>query len=370
MKKFLAVRRGIHRQLGVGVSLVFCALIAWLCGCATQPTDELIAQLLRDDGALLAEERPLPSSPEPTPAAGAPPAAAAAEAPPAVREAAAEERVATPADTGEEGRVTVQPETILQINVEEDPSLTGRYVVNDFSAIDFGYVGLVLLHEMTPEQAAAKIKSVLESRYMRRATVTVRISKASYDRVAVWGEVSRGGLIKIGPGTTISMADAILRAGGLKVGASSARVKVVRKGLLSPFQIADEGETYVFSEGGRPRVPDVSLSNNDIAFVYSFAAGPSGERKILLLGEVATPGVVRFSGDEPCTLLYLLFKIGGLPRFAKSDAIRIVRRDRSGVETEIRANADILLKEGRPEDDVPLENGDKVIVPARTISFF
>ena len=269
--------------------------------------------------------------------------------------------------------MTIQPDTVLQITVEEDPSLSGRYVANEFCAIDFGYAGLVLLHEMTTDEATAKIKSILESRYMRKATVTVRISKASYDRVAVWGQVGHAGLVKIGPGSSVPLSDAILRSGGLKVGPNVARVKIIRNGLLDPFLDMADGEYYPFvSESGQPKVPDVRLGNNDIAFVFS-SSSPSaamGDKKILLLGEVATPGVIRFSGDEPCTLMYMLFKIGGLPRFAKTDAIRIVRRDESGVETEIRANAAVLLKEGRPEDDVPLEDGDKVIVPARTISFF
>jgi hypothetical protein len=64
------------------------------------------------------------------------------------------------------GDVLVQPDSIVSITVKEDPSLDGHYRVNDFGAIDFGFVGLVILNSMTAEQAEAQIKSLLESRYL------------------------------------------------------------------------------------------------------------------------------------------------------------------------------------------------------------
>jgi len=117
-------------------------------------------------------------------------------------------------------------------------------------------------------------------------------------------------------------------------------------------------------------VPNVQLQNNDLVFVYSGDAQPEGDKKIIVLGEVGRPGPVQFASGEPCSLMYLLFKIGGLPRFAKAEAVKIVRRDKSGIESEIQANAEVLLKYGRPEDDVVLENGDTVIVPYRGFSLF
>ena len=141
--------------------------------------------------------------------------------------------------------------------------------------------------------------------------------------------------------------------------------------MQSPFQAAADGEVYsLVSEDGKPEIPKVYVQNSDLIYVFAFEPRALGEKKILLLGEVKAPGIVNFNNDEPCTLMYLLFKVGGLPRFAKADAVRIVRRSKAGVETEIQANADVLLSKGNPEDDVPLEDGDKIIVPARTLSFF
>ena len=364
-------------------------------GCASsRRTDELIAQILQEEaaangaaastaatGPATAPAESAPSSPAATTGTRIPGSPVAPSTPKAasVPPPAAPAEPVTPASINdsqpsEGGPVTVQPDSVLQITVEEDPSLTGRYAVNDFSAIDFGYVGLVTLHDMTVEQVAAKIRSVLESRYLRKATVKVGMAKASYDKIEISGEVMRPGTMKIGPGSSITLREALLRAGGLRPQATSARVKIVREGMLSPFKISDKGETMALvDDRGRPNIPQVFLQNNDLIHVFSYegkAIGPMGEKYILLLGEVKSPGVIRFSSEEPCTLMYLLFKIGGLPAFAKGDAIRIVRRDKNGVETEILGNADVLMKEGRTEDDVALENGDKIIVPARHLSIF
>jgi len=278
--------------------------------------------------------------------------------------------------------VTIQPDTVLWVTVEEDPSLNGKYLVNEYSAIDFGFVGLVLLNDMTVEMAEAKLRHILESRYLRKATVNVRIAKASYDRIGVSGLVMTPGLLKIGPGSGISLNDALRRAGGLRPEAALPRVKIIRNGLLSPFGPIAQGDVYpLLSDDGRPTIPSLLLSNNDLVYVFAQQATPTGgggggvvtglgEKKILLLGEVTHQGVVTFAENEPCTLLYLLFKIGGLPRFSKADAIRIVRRDKDGHETEILANAERLMRDGDPSQDVVLQNNDRIIVPARRINFF
>jgi protein involved in polysaccharide export with SLBB domain len=275
--------------------------------------------------------------------------------------------------------VTIQPDTVLWVTVEEDPSLNGKYLVNEYSAIDFGFVGLVLMNDMTVEMAEAKLRHILESRYLRKASVSVRIAKASYDRIGVSGLVMTPGLLKIGPGSGISLNDALRRAGGLRPEAALPRVKIIRNGLLSPFGPIAQGEVYpLLSDDGRPTIPTLSLSNNDLVYVFAQQATPTagggvtglGEKKIMLLGEVSRQGVVSFADNEPCTLLYLLFKIGGLPRFAKADAIRIVRRDKDGRETKILANAERLMRDGDPTQDVVLQHNDRIIVPARRINFF
>jgi protein involved in polysaccharide export with SLBB domain len=278
---------------------------------------------------------------------------------------------------------TIQPDSVLWISVSEDPSLNGKYMVNDASAIDFGYVGLVFLPDMSIEQAEAEVKRVLEGRYLKNATVSVKLAKASYDRVGVQGSVEMPGDIKIGPGATISLSDALRRAGGIRGNRENCRVKIVRGGLKTPFGPAAEGEvSSLVTQDGQLKVPDVFLRNDDLIYLFTPAsdtaqgvpgnagsAGAGGKR-VVLLGEVPRRGVIEFAENEPCTLMYLLFKIGGLPRFAKADQITVVRRNKDGTEKSFLVDGDKLMNNGKPEDDVVLETGDRIVVPARKISFF
>jgi polysaccharide biosynthesis/export protein len=346
----------------------FASLIAILAaallvnGCASSNRDVMLSELLKD---LEAKE-----SVSKAPSAAGPdaPDAPVSKLPPAPSARSAGE----PASRSED--ITIQPDSLLQISVAEDPGLDGSYHVNDIGAVELGYVGPVILFNKTEREAEKKIREVLKSRDFRNATVKVRILRASYDSVAVSGAVTKPGLIRIGSGDTISLNDALLRAGGLRPSATGAKVRIVRGGLLSAVASSLEGEEYsLVSDDGKPTVPDVTLRNNDVIFVFSSATRVGvevGEKEILVLGEVSKPGVYRFTQSEPCTIMHLIFKMGGLPPYANKKAIKIIRRGEEGKEKETKVNVDKILENGKPEDDIPLENGDRIIVPARRLSLF
>jgi protein involved in polysaccharide export with SLBB domain len=204
--------------------------------------------------------------------------------------------------------------------------------------------------------------------------VDVDIIRASYDKVRVRGAVNNPGVVKIGAGDSISLNDLLLRAGGMKATARGAKVKVVRKGMTTAVAPSLEGREYTMvTEEGHPEVPDVELHNNDDVYVFSSRAEPSvdvGEKRITVLGQVKRQGIYRFSGGEPCTMMHLVFKMGGLPRYADATEIKLIREEEDGFETEMEVNVKEILKEGDPDKDIPLENGDRVVVPARRIHLF
>ncbi|MBN2301039.1 MAG: SLBB domain-containing protein, partial [Lentisphaerae bacterium] len=206
------------------------------------------------------------------------------------------------------------------------------------------------------------------------ATVSVRIVRASYDKVQVSGAVNRPGLIRIGAGDKISLNDALLRAGGLRPSAQGAKVRIVKDGLLSAVALSLQGEEYsLVTDEGLPIVPDVSLDNNDVAFVFASqrqAPDVVGEKEVTVLGEVRKSGIYRFSGSEACTMMHLMFKMGGLPPYANKKVVEIHRQDENGVESVLKINVEDLLETGNPAQDVPLENGDRIVVRRRKIHLF
>ena len=327
--------------------------------CATTPeidVNELIKQLNTQQETT---EEPVPTGPD-SPASELPPA------PKKTEEAAMA------------GELTIQPDSVVQVTVREDSALDGSYSVNNISAIQLGYVGPVFLGNMTEKQAAKKIRDVLENRFFNKATVNVRILRPAYDKVAVYGQVANGGVIKIGSGDRISLNDALLRAGNFTASVKGVRVRIVRGGLLSAVAPSVDGEIYdLLDENGNPKVPEIYLWNNDVAYVYTATAGTDkktpvveGDKKILVLGEVKRQGIYTFAGSAPCTVMYLIFKMGGLPAYANSEAIRIIRPVEGGSEKEIIVDATKILKDGDPEKDVTLEDGDRVIVPEKKLSLF
>jgi protein involved in polysaccharide export with SLBB domain len=275
------------------------------------------------------------------------------------------------------GLMTIQPDSVVQVHVNEDPGLDGAYEVNELSAIELSYVGPVFLSDMTEDAAATKIKSVLEKRYFNKATVSVRIIRASYDKVAVSGMVSAPGIVKIGSGDRISLNDALLHSGRITASLKGARIRIMRSGMTRVLAPNEEGEIYKFTdEEGQPYMPEVWLWNNDLAVVYN-ERGPrdeavveDGTRDILVLGEVREQGVYRFQGAEPCTLMHLVFKIGGLPDFANKKDIRVMRQFDDGTEEEFQVDITELMATGDPDLDFALENGDRIVIPARRASLF
>lgn len=278
-------------------------------------------------------------------------------------------------------QATIQPDSILRVSVAEDSGLNGAYPVNDLGAISLGYVGPVILFNMTEREAKQKIQDILLKRNkFNSATVELKIHRSSYDQCRVIGLVGRPGVIKLGAGDFVTLNNALVRAGGVKGSADRVRVRVVREGMKSPLLNSLPGEVYSFVDGdGRIRVPHVTLRNNDVAIVYSYApprkknnrvVSKGAGRWVLVLGEVNQEGFYRFTGEERFSMMNLYFKMGGLPQFANDKAVEVIRRDDEGFEERFKVNVKEILSEGDPEKDFVLSPGDRIIVKEKRISLF
>ena len=245
----------------------------------------------------------------------------------------------------------------------------------DGHSVKEGPLALVIeeVSPVTQFDTPSTVSVVLENTAARPLEVELRLD----DLVDEWravGESTRH--IRIGAGDTISLNDALLRAGGIIPSPSGSKVRIVKGGLLSAVVLAIEGEVFsLVDEDGKPHVPEVALRNNDFVYVFAsrakaIATGTVGVKEITVLGEVKRQGVFRFAAGEPCTIMHLMFKMGALPPYANRKAIKILRRTEGGIDKEIKVNIEEILDDGDPDDDVPLENGDRVVVPARRLHLF
>jgi len=69
-------------------------------------------------------------------------------------------------------------------------------------------------------------------------------------------------------------------------------------------------------------------------------------------------------------MMHLIFKMNGFPTYADTKEIKIIRRRSDGDEEEMVIDASRILDEGDPDEDVNLQNGDRIVVPARRMSLF
>jgi polysaccharide export outer membrane protein len=97
-------------------------------------------------------------------------------------------------------------------------------------------------------------------------------------------------------------------------------------------------------------------------------AGVSGG-VVYLLGNIGRPGPLLLPGNEVFTLTKAIVAAGGLTTFGNGGKVRIVRYDSNGKKYETRVNVDNIMKQGLFEKDVPLQNGDWIIVPEKWINF-
>jgi polysaccharide biosynthesis/export protein len=128
----------------------------------------------------------------------------------------------------------LQPADQVSFRIVEDrdpPSAPEKLLqVSDSSDIDVPYIGTVNVAKLTCQQAAAKIKHLLEKDYYYRATVILGLASAGKNigRVYIWGEVKTQGALPLPANETLTVGKAILAAGGFGDFAKTTKVKLIR----------------------------------------------------------------------------------------------------------------------------------------------
>jgi len=92
--------------------------------------------------------------------------------------------------------------------------------------------------------------------------------------------------------------------------------------------------------------------------------------KVYLVGPVRTPGPQEIPSDEILTLSKAILRAGGFSDFADQKNVKVTRKSNTDAEDQkfVVNVADVLAK-GKTESDLPLEPGDLIYVPERSIRF-
>lgn len=242
----------------------------------------------------------------------------------------------------------IGPRDVLDIRVLQDPSLNTRTIVGDDGKVTFPLVGKIDVSGLTQGQAEARIKSMLQGKYLTIADVSVQIAEVGNKAISVIGAVGRPG--RVGATGSITLMQAIIQAGGLSTGYGRV-LYVLRTGANGlAEQIAIDLEDLLIN--GNPDV-NIPLFPNDVVNVPADVP-----LNIYVLGEVMKPGRVQFRRSQNPTLLQALADAGGLTDRASREVQ--VKRTVDGKESIIRKNYKRILTGQDP--DIPLQDNDTIYV--------
>jgi polysaccharide export outer membrane protein len=85
-------------------------------------------------------------------------------------------------------------------------------------------------------------------------------------------------------------------------------------------------------------------------------------RRVVILGQVKSPGTFEIPPDETLTVLQLIARAGGFTDVAASDRITVARNE-DHQQRKIMVNVAAIIKSGDSTKDIQLKPGDVVSVP-------
>ena len=234
---------------------------------------------------------------------------------------------------------TIGVRDILEINLFNQPNLSGRYTVETDGAFSFPLIGRVLAAGRSVEQLEEALRTKLLNGYFRNPRVTVAVAEYRSQRVFVVGEIRSPGAYPLAAETSLIE---ILALAGLTSEASGVAV-VVRAGGRPPVdgaagrppaEDADIIRVNLQDLEGGDLSRNVPLRDGDTVFV------PRAE-VVYVFGEVHDPG--SYPIQEGMTVLQALSLAGGSTEFAALNRLTVMRIV-DGEQVEIRVQLDDLVQ--------------------------
>ena len=231
----------------------------------------------------------------------------------------------------------VGPRDRIDIQVLEDPTISGTYSINDDGVVALKVIGRVQVAGLTSTQIEAKLRALLEADILTKATVSVQVTEFSSKPISVVGAVVRPG--RIGASGNTTLIQAITQAGGLAAGHGKQLyvLRTARNGLSEQVAIDIDG----LMVEGRPEL-NIPLSPNDLVNVPI-----DTPITIYVMGEVMRPGKIEFKSSQQPTLLQAIAAAGGPTDRAKSSVV--IKRMMGGREQTIKIDYRRILKGAQPD---------------------
>ena len=159
----------------------------------------------------------------------------------------------------------------------------------------------------------------------------------------------------------LDVIKAVTRFGGLGEHADWSSARIMRKRPSGEYSLIPLDLSRLFSAADMSM--NLPLQRGDIFFVPSIRNLVRAQ--VYLLGEVSRPGAVSLSPGPSATVARLILAQGGTTQYANSSRVQVQRTAPDGTKRAMVVDVGRILKQGLFEEDVPLQDGDVVIVPEK-----
>jgi polysaccharide export outer membrane protein len=236
---------------------------------------------------------------------------------------------------------------LLDIRIEPGQEFSRQAAVRPDGNITLPIGGIFEASGLGKDPLQDDIQSRL-SEYLPQAKVTVAVIPYDPRKVAAAGEIVNPGLYE--PGATCSSL--LARAGGFRPEADRKRVSIYRN-------VRGTAEKIVFDAAAFAKSPnpaqDPVLQPGDVIEV------PAVMSFIYVSGEVKNQG--RYEFRPGMKTLQGIYQAGGFTDQARMEQVRVIREEQ-GKKMVQEINLKELLDK-HPELDLPLKEGDLILVPKR-----
>jgi len=269
---------------------------------------------------------------------------------------------------------TLGPSDIISITIFNVPEQNGDFPVLPDGTINLPLIGPVYVEGLTLQQASEELSRRYAS-ILRKPLITVGLRQSRPIRVAIAGEVSRPGAYRL-DGGVLTVTDAIELAGGITQAADIRQVQLRRSrprgvgvdqqitiNLWELLQQGDLRQDLRLQDGDSLVIPAQTVLNHREAPLLrnaSFAQDQGNRLDVVVVGAVRRPGP--HSVDQ-ATVTRAIGTAGGITQVADLRRVQVQRKTNSGTQQIINVNLWELLQTGNPNQDIPLQPRDTIIVP-------
>lgn len=286
----------------------------------------------------------------------------------------------------------------IRIDVFSVPEYSGEYQVLPNGTVNLPQVGAVTVRGRNLRQAEAAIAARFSS-YLTRPVITVSLLAARPVTIAIAGEVNRPGTYTVATtnpneSAVPTVTRIIQLAGGTTQAASLRNVQIRRATpynqgtsqtlTVDLWQLVQSGNTEQdvrLQDGDSIVIPAATAINPAEAqqvATTSFAANRDRPINVAVVGQVNRPGPHVLGVDaegngqtgtaspQVATVTRAIQTAGGITQSADIRKIQVRRLTRSGQEQVLDVDFWQLLQSGNMQQDIPLQDGDTVVVPVAT----